>query len=478
MPTISCAVEVDRPLPLVYQRWTASPLLPSFMGGTAAERQVDAVSVDWVLLVEGKSSNFDAVVIEHIPEQGIAWENGVRPHSGVVRFEDLDGGRSRISVEIDWGTADEAAVADQLIVRRQLQRDLERFRHDAESTAPPPSGSHGATSLNRGSASGAPAGADGAAGAAGDDRGRSAESPTEIPAGGWVDIAKRTGAQVKQDNLSIVAAGVAFYVFLALVPALIAVISVYGLVADPVDVQRQLDSALSAVPTEAADLVRTQVTAITEQGRTSIGLALAVSVVVALLGASKGMQALVTALNIAYDEDETRRFFRLKGLVLLLTLGMAVAAVLGVGAMVVIGNVAARLGTAGELALTVLRWPLLAVVIILGLAVLYRYAPDRDAPSWRWVTPGAVVATVLWLVGSIAFSIYVGNFGSYNETYGSLGAVVVLLLWLLLTAYAIVLGAELDGEAERQTVKDSTSGPAQPLGQRRAYAADTVASNA
>jgi membrane protein len=273
----------------------------------------------------------------------------------------------------------------------------------------------------------------------------------------------------------VVAAGVAFYVFLALVPALIAVISVYGLVAQPADVQRQLESVLAALPPDAADLVLSQVQTIVEQGSASLGFGLVVSVVAALLAASKGMLAMVAALNIAYDEDETRKFLRLRALALLLTVGVAVGAVLGVGGMVIVANVAEALGIFGEIALTVLRWPVLAALAALALAVLYRYAPDRDPAAWRWVTPGAIAATLLWLVASAGFSLYVRNVGSYNETYGSLAAVVVLLLWLFLTAYAAVFGAELDSEAERQTVKDSTDGPGQPLGRRQAYAADTVA---
>jgi membrane protein len=214
---------------------------------------------------------------------------------------------------------------------------------------------------------------------------------------------------------------------------------------------------------------------IVEQGRASLGIGLVVSILVALLAASKGMLSMVTALNIAYDEEETRKFLRLRGLALLLTVGAALAAVIGVGAMVVVANLAEALGTFGEIVVTVLRWPVLAALAALILAMLYRYAPDRDAAAWRWVTPGAVAATLLLLVASVGFSIYVRNFGSYNETYGSLAAVVVLLLWLFLTAYAVVFGAELDSEAERQTVKDSTQGPRPPLGQRRAHAADTVA---
>jgi membrane protein len=284
----------------------------------------------------------------------------------------------------------------------------------------------------------------------GQDRGREASSPGEIPARGWLDIVKRSVKQLQSDNISVVAAGVAFYFFLALVPALIAVISVYGLVAQPADVQRQLESVVAALPADAANLVLSQAQTVVEQGSASLGLGLVISILAALLAASQGMLAIIKALNIAYDEEESRKFLRQRALALLLTAGVAAAAVLGVGGMVVVANLAKSLGTFEKIALTVLRWPVLAALGALALAAIFRYAPDRDPASWRWVTPGAIAATLLWLVASVGFSFYVRNFGSYNETYGSLTAVVVLLLWLFLTAFAIVFGAELDSEAERQ----------------------------
>ncbi|MDQ3147633.1 MAG: YihY/virulence factor BrkB family protein, partial [Actinomycetota bacterium] len=235
-----------------------------------------------------------------------------------------------------------------------------------------------------------------------------------------------------------------------------------------------LGPSLTALPTEARTLILTQLQEITDQPEAGLGVGLAVSLVAALLSASKGMVSLVTALNIAYDEDETRTFLRLRALALVVTLAMTVAAGVGVGGMVVVGNVAERLGPAGEAALSILRWPVLGALVVLGLAALYRYAPARDNPRWRWVTPGAIVATVLWLVGSVAFSVYAAVFGDFQKTYGTLNTVVVLLLWLFVTAYIIVLGAELDAETERQTARDSTVGPTRPLGRRRAYAADTV----
>lgn len=463
MTSVTCAVELDRPVGAAYHAWTHSARIPTFMGGMATERPTDPVSVDWVTMIEGRTRDFTAEVTERVEGEHIAWTGRGRPHGGLVSFTSVGADRSRITLDLDWEPDAGADLADQLILRRQLQDELDRFCQDLAA------GSHEATP-----ASDQPATRQQVAAG----NGRGAESPTQIPPKGWLEISKRTGKQVMADNVSIVSGGVAFYVFVALVPTLIAIISLYGLVADPADVGRQLDPFLSALPPEAAGLVKTQVEKITGQGEASLGFGLVVGVVVALIGASKGMLALVAALNIAFDEQETRKFVRLRGLALLLTLGLAIAAVIGIGGMVLVRSLAGGLGSFGETAVAVLRWPVLALLVVLVLAALYRYAPDRSVPKWRWVTPGALVATLLWLLGSVLFSIYVTNFGSYNETYGTLGAVVVLLLWLLLTAYAIVLGAEFDGETERQTAEDSTRGPSQPLGQRGAYAADTVGSDA
>ncbi|MBW3641357.1 MAG: YihY family inner membrane protein [Actinobacteria bacterium] len=445
---VSAAVELDAPLDVAYERWTRSERIPTFLGGTSERRPTDPGRVDWVVLLEGRSEDFEASVVEQVPLERIAWQGRGRPHSGTVSFEDMGGGRSRIAVDLDWKPLGDGGLADRLILRRQLHDELERFRSELATPAPsrepatdpPPSEGRPA---RRSVATPTPAPES--------EAGRGADSPADIPGRGWKAILKRTVKQLKVDNASLIAAGAAFYVFLALVPALVAVISLYGLIADPADVSRQLDTVLATLPADAASVVRDQMTAVTGQGETGLGLSLAISVVVALVGASKGVLALVTALNIAYDEDETRGFVRLRALALALTVGLAVAAVVGTGAMVVVGNLGERLGSIGRVTVSVVRWPALAALVVLGLSVLYRYAPDRKAPPWRWVTPGAVVATVLWLVGSIAFSVYVGSFGNYNETYGLLGGVVVLLLWLLLTSYAIVFGAELDREAERQS---------------------------
>jgi len=319
-----------------------------------------------------------------------------------------------------------------------------------------------------------------AAAAADAGRGRDATSPTEIPARGWRDVLTRTFTEAKADHVPLLAAGTAFFGLLAIVPALVAFVSLYGLVADPAEVTRQVGDLLGAAPTEVRDLVERQLSAVASSSSSSIGLGLAAGLVVALWSASSGMSHLIEALNAAYDERESRRFLRLRGLALLLTLGAVLFLVAAVVVLTVVPALleGSALPAGAETTLTVLRWPLLAVGFATALAVLYRHAPDRDDAEWRWVTPGALVATALWLVGSGAFSVYVARFGSYNETYGSLGGIVVAMLWLFLTAYVVLLGAELDAELERQTLHDTTEGRDEPIGQRGATAADTVGATA
>jgi membrane protein len=313
-----------------------------------------------------------------------------------------------------------------------------------------------------------------------DGRGRQADRPTEIPKRGWKDILVRTWAEAKDDNVSLLAAGVGFYALLALVPALIAAVALYGLFADPTQIESQVSDLLGAAPAEVRDLVVSQLQDITQSRSSAIGLSAIIGVVVALWSASSGTKQLIGAINAAYDETETRKFFKLRGLAIMLTVGAILFLLVTVGLIAFLPSVleSVGLGDVGRTAASIARWPLLAVLFVVGLALLYRLAPDRDDPEWRWVSPGAVVATVLWIAGSALFSYYTANFGSYNETYGSLGAIVVLMLWLLLTSYSIILGAELNAEIERQTAKDSTEGRDLPLGQRDAEVADTVGATA
>lgn len=310
-----------------------------------------------------------------------------------------------------------------------------------------------------------------------DTKGRDAEAPTQIPPRGWEDVLKRTWAELTQDNMGLIAAGVAFYFLLALAPALAALVSIVGLVLDPADVQAQVEALSGVMPAAGREVVHDQLQRLVSQPAAALGLSFAVAIGLALWSSTNATKALITALNIAYDEEERRGFLRLNVVALLLTLGALVFLSVSIGLIAVVPTVLDRVGLDrfGRVALDVLRWPALAALVLLGVAFVYRYAPARSNPKWRWVSPGSLVATGLWLAASGLFSLYVSKWGSYNETYGSLAAVVILMLWLYLTAYTVLIGAELNAELEHQTAKDSTTSPPRPMGQRDADVADTVA---
>ncbi len=305
-----------------------------------------------------------------------------------------------------------------------------------------------------------------------------ADRPSAIPAAGWKQILRRAWRETKDDNVPLLAAGVAFFAFLALFPGLIAAVTLYGLVADPAQVQEQVSGLSGALPAESARLLRDQALEVTTQSERALGVGLVVSLLAALFSASGGVANLIKAVNLAYDEQETRGFVKLRATALLLTLCAVVFLVVAVGLVTVVPVVMDGLGldAVGRFAVQVLRWAGLVVFVLVALAVVYRYAPDRDNPKLRWVGLGSAVATALWLLGSAGFSLYVSSFGKYGETYGALAGVVVLLVWLFLTSFIILLGAEINSELEQQTAKDTTQGPERPMGQRRAVKADTVAS--
>lgn len=307
--------------------------------------------------------------------------------------------------------------------------------------------------------------------------GQTAIDPREIPRRGWWSILKRTWREADRDNVMVSAAGVAFLGLLALFPTMVAITALYGLVADPGSIARHVAPFAELMPPSGQDLLLGQLQSLTSQRPSSLGWGLLISLAVALWSAGGGIRAMMRSLNMAYGEEEKRSFPAFAFTALVLTLCM-MALMLAVLAMVVI--VPAILAFVGmeegvEWLVRVLRWPLLAVAVTLALSILYRFGPCRANAKWRWITPGAAIATGLWLLGSVGFSIYISNFADYNATYGSLGAGLALLMWLYLGAYAALLGAELDAEMERQTARDTTTGPEQPMGQRGAYVADTVA---
>lgn len=310
----------------------------------------------------------------------------------------------------------------------------------------------------------------------GDPHGRGARHPGEIPKRGWRDIALRVKDDIGRTNLSFIAAGMAFFGFMAIPSALAALVALYGLVFDPHDVERQLQALAGMLPQDAVKILSDQLESLTSRPRGTIGIGFAISIGVALWSSRSATSALITGLNIAYGESEKRSFLKFQ----MTALGLTVAAVLFIWlALALIAVLPAvmeflPLGQVGKTVASLVRWPLLAAIVMVALAALYRYAPCRAEPRWSWVSWGAVAATVIWILGSALFSVYVSKFASYDKTYGSLGAVVVMLMWLYLSAFAVFLGAELNAEIERQTARDSTTGEPEPMGRRGATAADTV----
>jgi membrane protein len=305
-------------------------------------------------------------------------------------------------------------------------------------------------------------------------RGRQSSGPSEIPAPGWRDILLRTKQQIARDHVALVAAGLAFYTLLSIFPAIAAIVSVYGLVADSSEVQAHFLAVASLVPEQARALLADQMTRVAGGNTGTLSLAVLVSLVLALWGASRGTQAFMMAMNVAYNEREKRGI--VKQNLIALTICLLLFSTVALVATVFVPAMVASLGIEGPRGwlLTLLRWPLLAFCFMVALAVLYRLAPSRNDAKWRWVTPGSVIAVVLWLIASIAFSFYIGNFTNYNQTYGSLGAVIGVLMWFWVSAFVVILGAEVNAEIERQTRCDSTQGDPKPLGERGAYVADTV----
>ena len=307
--------------------------------------------------------------------------------------------------------------------------------------------------------------------------GGEAERPTEIPVGGWKQIAKRGWREAKADNVPLLAAGVAFYAFMAIFPALIAIVSIYGLFADPSTIAGHLESTTSALPDQARQVITDQVASLTAR-RATLGLGFILSLLIALWSASAGTSNLLTAINVAYNEEEKRGFVKKR----LFSLGLTVAAI---GFMVIVLGIVAVLppllkavfGTGAlRWILQIAGWLVLLLLVFMALAILYRIGPDRVAPRLAWVSVGAAVATVMWLAASIGFSIYASTFGNYAKTYGVFAGIVILLFWLWLSMYAVLLGAEINAESERQTTADTTKGPEKPLGERGAAKADSVPS--
>ncbi|SEL36985.1 membrane protein [Roseovarius nanhaiticus] len=307
-------------------------------------------------------------------------------------------------------------------------------------------------------------------------RGRHAEKPTRIPAKGWKDIALRVKDEMARDHVGLIAAGVAFYALLAIFPALTALLAIGGLLVEPSQIVTQLQALTDVMPQEVATIIIDQAEGVAGSREGGLGLAAVLGILLALYSASKGVGSLIEGLNVAYDEEEERGFLWLKVITFGLTLALILGAVVALTLMAAVPAVLAfvQLGPVVEMAITGASWLLLLVLLAVALACLYRFGPDRDQPEWSWASPGAVIACLVWLVASIGFAIYAANFGSYNESFGSLGGAIVLLMWLWISAYIVLMGAELNAEMEAQTRYDTTVGEDQPMGQRDAQKADRL----
>jgi membrane protein len=311
-----------------------------------------------------------------------------------------------------------------------------------------------------------------------DPVGRRAESPWAIPLAGWKQVLARTWQQTWLDNVGLVAAGVAFYGFLAFVPLLAAIILIYGLVAELTTVVGTMHILFKVLPNDIAKLLSDQVIGIvhTSEGKKGIGVIIALAI--ALYGASNGAGAIITALNIAYEEKEKRPLWRYYAMTLVITAGVILAALLALGATAIVSALQELLPHASDAAILIGKIVAYAVMTLAGAAIaatLYRFAPSRARARWDWITPGSIFSAIMWLLLTLAFGFYVSKVANYAATYGSLAAVAGLLTWMYLSAYAFVIGGELNREVEHQTAKDSTTGRPLPLGARGAWAADHVA---
>jgi membrane protein len=306
--------------------------------------------------------------------------------------------------------------------------------------------------------------------------GREATWPSDIPSRGWRDVGMRVFENISRTNMSMIAASLAFFAFLAIPAALTALVALYGLAFDPSAVGNQIAAMKGVIPDDAIGLLSGELTQITSSSSSKLSFALVLSVIIALWSTRSGTSSLMTALNIAYEEQEKRNLLRFYRDALALTLCGIVFAVLAIALVAVLPAVIdlLPLGDDAKLAAAFVRWPVLLLLVAASLAAVYRYAPSREQAKWRWVSWGAAIATVLWLGGSVLFSVYVSHFASYDKSYGSLGAVVALLMWLYVTSFVVLLGAEINAEIEHQTARDSTTGQPKPMGERGAAMADTL----
>jgi YihY family inner membrane protein len=309
---------------------------------------------------------------------------------------------------------------------------------------------------------------------------RKADSPWTILRHDWAGVLRQTWADSGTDNIGLIAAGTAFWGFASIAPLLGAIVLSYGLIATPDVVADNIRSLFGILPRDAAKLIADQLTNVVGTSGSKKGWALALALAFALYGGTQGASAIVTALNVAYEEKESRGVVKLYMLAFAITGAAVLVAILAAASSTLIAFLGGLMPHAPAIVRTVIGligYLILGVMAVSAAAMLYRYGPDRKHAKWVWLTPGSLAATALWLGATAVFAFYVANFGSYGATYGSLGAVMILQLWLWLSAYIFLLGAELNSQLERRTAKDTTTGPPAPPGERGAAVADAVGSN-
>ncbi len=309
------------------------------------------------------------------------------------------------------------------------------------------------------------------------DRGHNAEKPTQIPIKGWKDIALRVKDQLTTDHVPIVSAGIAFYFFLAIFPAIAAALSIYGLVMEPAEVEQQMSQLANVIPEQAHQIISNILEKQSEKSGSYLGWILVLSILISVWSANRGTKAVFQGVNITYNEKDERGFFKLTAVTLLFTIGGIIIGFFAIAMVVAFPALIDKIGLPAtlETIIQLLRWPILALIVMFSLATVYKVAPSRKSPEYKWTNWGAVIATLLWLGGSLLFSLYVNNFDNIDEMYGSFAAVIILMLWFFLTAFIILLGAEINSEMEHQTSRDTTTGEYKPMGQRGGYHADHVA---
>ncbi len=307
-----------------------------------------------------------------------------------------------------------------------------------------------------------------------DGRGRDADAPQEIPARGWKDVLLRTWKEFSEDQAPLVAAGVTFYTLLALFPGIGAFVALWGLFGDVAEAQRDVQSLSTILPGGAITVISDQIENVAAASDGGLSLAALGGFLLSLWSANGATKAVIAGVGLAYDQPDKRGFVRKTLISLAFTAGFLAFALLAVAVMALQVTIGENASGAAGLAFRILAWPALFATLCVGLAVLYRYGPSRERAKWRWVSWGSVFAAAAWLVASVGFSLYAANFGSYDKTYGTLGAVIGLMTWIWISSMVVLMGAELNSEIEHQTARDSTTGPPEPLGARGATMADSV----